>query len=190
MEARVMRFRYRRILAAAVIASLFAPYQLAAATIVARPASPARSVQPSIHAPKAHDSGGSQDPSLSVPPTPNPILTPMTPLGVAIPVPVTTLDPSTLAQQTTSVTYAQYGPTQYQTPQPLALPGPSSGNNLNSQNRSTHRQSTAGHLRGPRTRGSKNRLSSFNVSTNTADPDGINHWWEYEEDGLGGIGKY
>jgi YD repeat-containing protein len=28
------------------------------------------------------------------------------------------------------------------------------------------------------------------VTTGTADPDGINHWWTYEEDALGGVGKY
>ena len=118
---------------------------------------------------------------------PYPVLAPHAPLGT--PVVVGRIEPRLVAEQIAAITYRSLGPKTHLSPQLMGgasripLPGAGPPNSL-------HR-SAVGTQQSLGTRTSQQMIARpLVVTTGTADPDGINHWWTYEEDALGGVGKY
>jgi YD repeat-containing protein len=119
--------------------------------------------------------------------TPYPVIRPVRPLGP--PVVVQAVDARVVGQRIAGMSYARVAQKRHLAPESLALAGakPSSTSAQNAISRlgTPSRTQTLG-TRSP----SAASIRPMTVTTGTADPDGINHWWTYEEDALGGVGKY
>jgi YD repeat-containing protein len=130
-------------------------------------------------------SGGGRGIESSRVVVPSPILTPQKPFGPEVT--IRPPQPHELAQRIAALSYARLAPKAALPPQPLrvAARARTSSNNLSVS--SSPSGSRVLRLGTPQSSGAFHPLT---VTTGTADPDGINHWWTYEEDALGGVGKY
>jgi YD repeat-containing protein len=119
--------------------------------------------------------------------TPSQVLIPQRPLG-----PRVTLSPTAprlLAERIAGQAYARLAPSRHQAPQLIrrvSLVGPMSRTlSVPSTSSPSGRSQTLGAWAL-----SRSVVRPLIVITGTTDSDGIDHWWTYEEDILGGVGKY
>ena len=117
--------------------------------------------------------------------TPYPVLFPRASLAAAVV--VKPVEPRLIAARIAAMNYVRFESKTHQAPLIIGraahIPLMRSQTNTLHRGVGTAQQSLS-------TRATQQVMRPLVVTTGTADPDGMNHWWTYQEDGLGGVGKY
>jgi YD repeat-containing protein len=171
---------------------LFAWALIITNVLVQMPGVPPADIAVASNAPQTLQNTWSSDPHALVPvsnklATPFPILMPQRPMNSATV--VRRVDPWAIAQRIAGVSYARHATRRHLSPQALAPIGTRTPATTSQSNVSRLGASPRTQILGMRTNSSA-PMSPMTVTTGTADPDGTNHWWMYEEDTLSGVGNY